>query len=58
MTSKTSFIIAATTVLFAAFLAKLQAALDKRAPMGYQDENGFHFGPEPVRESADVRRSA
>jgi len=24
-----------------------------RAPMGYEDENGFHLGPEPVQTADD-----
>jgi hypothetical protein len=51
MTNKTSFLVATLTLLGAALLAKLRAAVDKRVPLGYEDENGFHYGPEPVRES-------
>ena len=35
---------AAVTLLFAGILAKVRAAMDKHAPVGYQDENGFHMG--------------
>lgn len=51
MTNKQSFLVAAFTLIAAAILAKLQAALDRRVPIGYQDEEGFHYGPEPVRSS-------
>jgi hypothetical protein len=27
-----------------------------RAPLGYQDVSGFHFGDEPGRDSTDSRR--
>ena len=53
MTNKTSFYIAAFTMLFAAIAAKLRAAYDKQVPLGYQDETGFHFGAEVDRESAN-----
>lgn len=49
MTNKTSFLVAALTLLGAALVARLQAAFEKRVPLGYEDEDGFHFGPEPVR---------
>jgi len=32
------------TVIFAALMAKLHSMLDAAAPVGYQDENGFHLG--------------
>lgn len=49
MTNKTSLLVATLTLLGAALLAKLQAAFEKRVPIGYEDEEGFHFGHEPVR---------
>jgi hypothetical protein len=48
MTNKTSFLVAAITLIAATLIAKLHAALEKRAPLGYEDENGFHFGAEPA----------
>lgn len=39
--------------LFAVYWARItntwQAAVDFVAPMGYEDEAGFHYGPQPVR---------
>lgn len=52
MTNKTSFLVAVFSLLAATLLAKLHAALEKQAPMGYQDEDGFHFGVEPARKPA------
>jgi hypothetical protein len=48
MTNKTSFLVATFALIFATVLAKLHAALEKRVPLGYQDEEGFHYGAEPV----------
>ena len=31
----------------AAVIAKMRAAYDKHIPIGYEDENTFHLGPEP-----------
>jgi hypothetical protein len=42
-------------MLFAGILAKVRAAMDKQVPVGYQDENGFHLGAEPVSKSSDWR---
>jgi hypothetical protein len=53
MTNKNSFYAVVITVLFAGILAKLRAAMDKQAPVGYQDENGFHYGAQPVAKSND-----
>ncbi|HEX4644169.1 MAG TPA: hypothetical protein VH598_01020 [Verrucomicrobiae bacterium] len=44
---KTSLYLVALMVLIAGLLAKLRAAVEKRVPIGYQDENGFHVGLEP-----------
>jgi hypothetical protein len=30
--------------------AACQGALEKLAPLGYQDQTGFHFGPEPAAQ--------
>ena len=48
MTNKTSFLVAVFSLLAASLIAKLHAAMEKRAPVGYQDEDGFHFGDEPA----------
>jgi hypothetical protein len=48
MTNKTSFLVAMLTLVSAALLAKLQAALDRRVPLGYEDEDGFHYGAQPA----------
>jgi hypothetical protein len=29
-------------------IARWNAAMEMIAPMGYEDDQGFHFGPEPV----------
>jgi hypothetical protein len=45
MYNKTSFLITATIgMFFVGLMAKLLASLEKHAPMGYQDESGFHLG--------------
>jgi hypothetical protein len=31
-------------------IARLRAALGRAVPTGYEDENGFHLGNEPVHE--------
>lgn len=38
------------TILLAAILAKLRVMMEKQVPMGYQDENGFHFGVESANK--------
>ncbi|HEX3800851.1 MAG TPA: hypothetical protein VH413_19310 [Verrucomicrobiae bacterium] len=55
MTNKNSFYAIVVTMLFAGILAKVRAAMDKQVPVGYQDENGFHLGAEPVSKSSDWR---
>lgn len=45
--NKTPIYLAVLTVLFAGILAKMRAAYEKQVPLGYEDENGFHFGSEP-----------
>jgi hypothetical protein len=47
MTNKTSLYAVLVTVFFAGILAKIRAAMAKHAPVGYQDETGFHLGCEP-----------
>jgi hypothetical protein len=45
MYSKTSFLItAAINIFFVGLMAKLLESLKKHAPVGYQDESGFHLG--------------
>lgn len=50
---KTSLYLVALMVLIAGLLAKLRAAVEKRVPLGYQDENGFHVGLEPAGKKSD-----
>ena len=45
MCNKTQFLItAAVNFLLVGLFARLLPSLNKRAPVGYQDESGFHFG--------------
>jgi len=45
MCSKTWFmIITAMNFLFFALMAKMLNGINDRAPVGYEDESGFHFG--------------
>jgi hypothetical protein len=45
MCHKTSFLItAAMNLFFVGLIAKLLDSLNKHAPVGYQDEAGFHLG--------------
>ena len=44
---KTSLYISAMVLLLAAIAAKAKAAMNKLAPVGYQDEQGFHEGVAP-----------
>ena len=45
MCNKTSFLItAAMNIFFVGLIAKLLDSLNKHAPVGYQDESGFHLG--------------
>jgi hypothetical protein len=42
---KTSFLVtAALNLFFVGLMARLLASLNQHAPVGYQDEAGFHFG--------------
>jgi hypothetical protein len=45
--NKTPLYLAVLTVLFAGIIAKMRATYEKQVPLGYEDENGFHFGSEP-----------
>jgi hypothetical protein len=38
--------------IFAAMVAKFRAIVDAQAPLGYQDETGFHTGVKPRGEEA------
>jgi hypothetical protein len=40
------------TTFFASIAAKMRAAIDGLAPIGYQDETGFHTGVKPRDEEA------
>ena len=53
MMNKNSFYAAVVTVLFAGILAKMKEMLDKQAPLGYEDSEGFHYGIEPMDQSKD-----
>ena len=45
MCNKTTLLMtAAMNIFFVGLIAKLLDSLNKRAPVGYQDESGFHFG--------------
>ena len=45
--NKVSFsLLAVFAVLAAAIMAKIRATIDEQAPVGYEDESGFHFGAE------------
>jgi hypothetical protein len=49
MLHKTSFLItAALNIFLVGLMAKLVDSLNRHAPVGYQNESGFHFG---VRKS-------
>jgi hypothetical protein len=47
MTNKPFFLLTVLSMPFAAVVAAMRAAYEKHVPIGYEDENGFHFGPEP-----------
>jgi len=51
MTSMTKTVTPEVTValpsIFAAMFAKMRAAFEALAPIGYQDETGFHTGVRP-----------
>jgi hypothetical protein len=46
-TNRVSFPAAVILMPFAAVVAMMRAAYDKHVPIGYEDETGFHLGPEP-----------
>jgi hypothetical protein len=37
-------LLAMAALVIAAVAAKVRATVDSQAPVGYEDENGFHFG--------------
>jgi hypothetical protein len=47
---KTSVHVSPVEMMFAAIIAKLRSAFASLAPVGYQDENGFHLGEQPADE--------
>ena len=45
MCNKTGFLMtAALNIFFVSLIAKVLDSLNRHAPVGYQDEAGFHFG--------------
>lgn len=38
----------AVTFLFAGIMGRIRMELDKKIPVGYQDEKGFHYGKQPT----------
>ena len=38
------FVLAALNLVFIGFLAKILDGIKSHAPVGYQDETGFHYG--------------
>jgi hypothetical protein len=55
MTNKNSLYAVLVTALFAAIIAKMRAAMDRQVPLGYEDEEGFHYGVKSVADS-DAQR--
>jgi hypothetical protein len=55
MTNKQSLYAVLVTALFAGIIAKLRAAMERQVPIGYEDEDGFHYGAEPAGKSTDAR---
>jgi hypothetical protein len=47
MTNRFSLYSAVVLMPFTAVIAMMRAAYDKHIPIGYEDETGFHLGPEP-----------
>jgi hypothetical protein len=50
MNKTSSLYVVAVTLLFAGIMARIRAMVEKQVPVGYQDENGFHLGPEPKQK--------
>ena len=53
MTTKSGLVTAIAMVIVSALVAKLRAAFNTGVPVGYQDEDGFHFGAEPLDHRVD-----
>ena len=43
--------------VFASIAAKVRAAIEAQAPIGYQDETGFHTGVKPRNPEAAAEMS-
>jgi hypothetical protein len=43
-------LLALMSVVIAAIAAKIHATVNAQAPVGYEDENGFHFGAPTFEE--------
>lgn len=52
MTKTGSEVTVGLFTIFAAIAAKVQAAFEAEAPLGYEDETGFHVGVKPRGEEA------
>jgi hypothetical protein len=37
-------VLAVAALVIAAIAAKIRASIEAQAPLGYEDESGFHFG--------------
>jgi hypothetical protein len=48
MTKRFSFFATVALTPFATIIALMQAAYYKHVPIGYEDEDGFHLGSEPL----------
>jgi hypothetical protein len=53
MTNKSSLYALIVTTFFTGFIAKINSAMDKQVPLGYEDETGFHLGLEPDEKADD-----
>ncbi len=49
MNKTSSLYVVAVTLLFAGIMARIRTMIEKQAPVGYQDETGFHLGKEPKK---------
>jgi hypothetical protein len=43
-------LLAMASLVIAAIAAKIHATINAQAPVGYEDENGFHFGAPGFKE--------
>jgi hypothetical protein len=48
MNKTSSLYVIAVTLLLSGITASIRAAMERQIPVGYQDEDGFHWGAEPV----------